>query len=86
MDERRMKKIFAEVGFGNDTFFSTEFEEGENEYRVPRFILPDKIRDVYLRLWIFKSTYILSTRDGFKASKKDRNKLKMLFGIGGEQA
>lgn len=23
-----MKKVFAEIGFGNDSFISTEFEEG----------------------------------------------------------
>lgn len=34
-----MKRIFAEIGFGNETFLSTEIEEGENEYRIPEFIL-----------------------------------------------
>ena len=38
-----MKKVFAEVGFGNDSFFSTEFEEGDDEYRIPKFIKPSKI-------------------------------------------
>lgn len=33
-----MKKVFAEIGFGNDSFLSTEFEDGEEEYRVPKFI------------------------------------------------
>mgnify|MGYP001571949032 len=44
-----MKKVFAEIGFGNDTFLSTEFEEGESEYRVPKFVLPNKIHDLYFR-------------------------------------
>lgn len=79
-----MKKVFAEVGFGNDSFLSTEFEDGESEYRVPRFILPDKIHSLYLRFWVFKTVIVLSTNDGFEIKKKDRNKLKILFGIGGE--
>lgn len=38
-----MKKVFAEMGFGNGTFLSTEFEEVENEYRIPKFVWPTKI-------------------------------------------
>lgn len=34
-----MKKVFAEIGFGNDTFLSTEFEEENSEYRVPKFVM-----------------------------------------------
>ena len=79
-----MKKVFAEMGVGNGSFFSTEFEEGENEYRIPRFILPDKIDGYYLRFWIFKTVFILSTNHGFEMKKKDRNKLKILFGVSGE--
>lgn len=79
-----MKKVFAEIGFGNETFLSTEFEEGESEYRVPRFVVPKKIRDFYFRFWIFKTVFILSTNRGFEMKKKDRNKLKILFGISGE--
>ena len=80
-----MKKIFAEVGFGNETFLSTEVEEGTNEYRVSRFVMPDKIRDFYFRFWIFKTVFVLSTADGFMMAKRDKNRLKILFGIGGEQ-
>lgn len=78
-----MKKVFAEIGIGNSAFLSTEFEEGEREYRIPKFVVPEKIRDFYIRVWLFKTMIILSTRDGFKMQKKDRNKLKLLFGIGG---
>lgn len=79
-----MKKVFAEIGFGNDTFLSTEFEEGNNEYRVPKFVIPSKIHGYYFRVWIFKNVWVLSTNNGFGANKKDRNKLKVLFGISGE--
>ena len=79
-----MKKVFAEIGLGNGTFLSTEFEEGDNEYRVQKFVIPNKIQGCYFRIWIFKNVFILSTNEGFKINKKDRNKLKILFGISGE--
>ncbi|MDP2665091.1 MAG: DUF3977 family protein [bacterium] len=81
-----MKKVFAEIGLGNDTFLSTEFEEGESECRVPKFVLPKKIHGLYFRFWLFKTVFILSSNHGFEIKKKDRNKLKILFGIGGENA
>jgi hypothetical protein len=79
-----MKKIFAEVGFGNETFFSTEIEEGDSEYRIPRFAKPPKVNSYYLRFWIGKTVFIFSTNNGFEIKKKDRNKIKLLFGISGE--
>ena len=78
-----MKKVFAEIGFGNGSFFSTEFEEGVEECRVPKFILPKKIKGFYFRFWIFKKVFILSTNDGFKIQSKGGNKLKILFGVSG---
>ena len=80
-----MKKYFAEVGFGNDTFLSTEIEEGDKEYRIPKFIKPHKINGYYLRFWIFKKVFIFSTNHGFEINKKDRNNLKILFGVSGEE-
>jgi len=81
-----MKKVFAEIGFGNDSFFSTEFEEGEEEYRIPKFVLPKKIKSLYFRFWIFKTVFVLSTNHGFEIKKKDGRKIKVLLGISGEQA
>ena len=78
-----MRKMFAEIGVGNDTFLSTEFEEGDIEHRIPRFIMPDKITEIYFRFWIFKKVFILSSKNGFKMMTKDRNKFKILFGIAG---
>lgn len=78
-----MKKIFAEVGIGNETLFSTEFEEGENEYRVPKFVLPKKVESLYLRIWIWKTVYIFSTNNFFEIKKKSRNTFKLIFGISG---
>ena len=79
-----MKRVYAEVGFGNDTFLSTEVEEGNHEDRIQGFILPEMIKGVYLRFWIFKRVLIISTNDGFEINTKERNKLKILFGISGD--
>ncbi|MBP6855816.1 MAG: DUF3977 family protein [Candidatus Pacebacteria bacterium] len=78
-----MEKVFAEIGFGNDTFLSTEIENGDDEYRIPKFVKPRIISGCYLRFWVFKTVFILSTNSGFEIKKKDRNKLKILFGISG---
>jgi len=75
--------INAELGFGNAAFFSTEIENNDGEYRIPKFILPKKIKGCYLRFWIFKKVIILSTDTGFKVTNKDRNRFKILFGISG---
>lgn len=79
-----MKKVYAEIGFGNDTFLSTEIEEGESEYRIPKFYVPLKIKGFYFRFWIVKKVFIFSTNNGFEITNKDRNKLKIIFGISGE--
>ena len=78
-----MKEIFAEIGFGNATFLSTEVEEGKKESRVSGFKIPAKIMGVYFRLWIFKKTLIISTLNGVELVKKKKNKFKLLFGVRG---
>ncbi len=79
-----MKKVYAEIGFGNDTFLSTEIEEGDTEYRISRFITPKKVNEFYLRFWAFKKVLIISNMQGVKIKAKSKNKLKILFGIGGD--
>tara|TARA_Y100000034_G_C6870661_1_gene397455 strand:+ start:97 stop:342 length:246 start_codon:yes stop_codon:yes gene_type:complete len=78
-----MKEIFAEIGFGNDSFLSTEIEEGKREYRVKGFFIPNKVEGFYFRFWIFKRVFVLSTLNGFEIRGKGRNKFKILFGIRG---
>jgi len=79
-----MKKIFAEIGIGNKTLLSTEIEEGEKEYRIKGFILPEKIKSIYFRFWLFKKVFIISYPNGLEIKNKDRNKFKILFGVAGE--
>lgn len=78
-----MEKVYAEIGFGNETFLSTEIEKGDGEYRIPRFIRPKNIDTYYFRFWIFKKVFVLSTKNGFELKNKNKNKFKILFGIGG---
>ena len=76
------QKIFAEIGFGNQSFLSTEVEQGRKEYRINKFIIPEIVNGFYLRVIIFGTTIILSTYDGFKI-KKQNKRFKFLFGIEG---
>jgi len=79
----RKIKLFAEIGLGNPTFCNTEIEKGEREHRVPKFITPPKIEGFYLRIWIWKRVFVISTKSKFSLSRKDRVKFKILFGIEG---
>ncbi len=74
-------KIFAEIGYGNSSFCSTEIEKGKFEHRVKGFLLPPKIKGLYLRVWIGKRVFALSSNRFFNMAKKDRFKFKFLFGI-----
>ncbi len=81
--EESMKKVYSEIGFGNESFLSTEFEEGKKEYRVNKFIFPIILKEVYIRLWIFNFTLSISFFEGISFKKKDRFKFKFLLGFGG---
>ncbi len=71
--------MFAEIGFGNKTFLSTEIKEK----RINKFIKPNKVRGIYLRIWILNRVLILSTFDGISFDKKSKNRFKLLFGVEG---
>ena len=80
-----MIKIFAEMGIGNNSFFSTEIEKGELEHRVKHFLIPPKIEGVYLRIWIYKRVFAISTNRFFNTTKKSKIKFKLIFGIEGRK-
>jgi len=79
-------KIFAEMGIGNETFFSTEIEKGKLEHRVKGFLIPPKIDGIYLRLWLWKRVYAISSNRFLNSTYKGRVKFKFIFGIEGERA
>jgi len=78
-------KIFAEIGFGNISFCSTEIETKRFEHRVKKFIIPPKIDGVYLRVWIGTRVYAISSNRLFNTTKKDRTNFKFIFGIEGSR-
>ncbi len=78
-----MVEIFAEIGFGNETFCSTEIEKGKLEHRIRGFVIPPKIRGVYLRFWIYDRVLVLSTRNMISWQKKSKKRVKILFGVEG---
>lgn len=75
-------KIFTEIGIGNQSFISTEVERGEREHRVRGFIRM-RVRAIYLRLWVGRTAYILSTKRGFETMPKNRKAFKLLLGFEG---
>jgi len=77
------EKIYAEIGFGNESFLSTEIEQVNREFRIKKFIIPRNIESLYFRVWILKKVFELSSENGFSITKKNKNKLKILFGISG---
>ncbi len=79
-----MINIYSEIGIGNSSLVSTEFEDGDREYRTPRFIIPTNISGLYVRLWIGRNVYILSSNHGFEITHKERKRFKAIFGISGE--
>ncbi len=79
-----MKKVFSEIGFGNSSFFSTEFEKGKKEVRVKKFILPEKIKEFYFRIWVARRVLVISFFQGISFKKRENAKFKFLIGVGGE--
>ena len=73
-------KIYTEVGFGNPTFISTEIEVGDIEWRVPGWKV-EKIKEIYIRIWIGKKVLIMSSEDGIKIQNKNRNNFKTIMGF-----
>lgn len=78
-------KIFAEIGIGNKSFCSTEIEKGKLEHRIKGFLIPPKIKGFYLRVWIGKIVFAISSNRFFNKQIKKRAKFKLLFGVEGEK-
>jgi hypothetical protein len=78
-------QIFSEIGYGNDSFCSTEIEKGKYEHRIRGFVIPKNIEGIYLRIWIWKKVFVISSKNGFSLNSKDRVKIKFLFGFEGSR-
>ncbi len=78
-------KAYTEIGFGNETFISTEIEYPDgSETRQRGFLRCMKVNGVYARLWLGKKVFILSSREGFVSQRKNRSAFKALIGISGD--
>lgn len=79
-----MLKKYVEFGIGNRWLVRTEYElDDGSEYERKGIDRPKRITSIYIRIWIGKYVFILDTFEGFKRSKKTRNKLKIVLGISG---
>lgn len=81
----RKETIFTEIGLDFDNHkwglgVSTEMETAYSEIRKNGFSKM-KIREIYLRIWLFKRVFILSSKEGIKSNFKNRNNLKIVIGI-----
>lgn len=75
---------FTEIGIGNPTFINTEVEYADGtETRNPGFVRFSKLQSLYLRVWLGKKVYVLSSNQGFSIKRKPRTAFKVLFGISG---
>lgn len=73
---------YIEFGIGNRWLLRTETElDDGTEYEEKGIVRPVRFQSLYLRLWIGKTVLILDTKEGFKCSRKDRKKLKIILGI-----
>ena len=78
------KQIYVEIGFGNQSFLSTEIETQDREYRINRFIKPKNIEGIYIRIWLLKKVLVVSTANGISLNRKNQNRFKFIFGIQGD--
>jgi hypothetical protein len=77
-------KQYVEFGIGNAWCVRTELEQAdgtETELKGMRSFR--QIEGLYLRFWIGRTVWILSSNEGFKTTSKNRRALKLLFGISG---
>jgi hypothetical protein len=76
-------KIFTEIGIGNDTFINTETEYPNGKEERTSGFVKMKLKAIYLRIWIGKRVLIIASNEGFKLTKKSKNKFKFLLGFEG---
>jgi len=77
-------KQFVEIGIGNMWWVRTEVENSDGtEYEV-RGVRPfSRVEGIYFRFWMGKTVWILSSNEGLKMTKKNRQAFKLVFGISG---
>lgn len=78
-----MKK-YVELGIGNTWIIRTELESEDGcETEVKGISMPKRVKSLYLRVWINHTVIVIDSTEGFKITKKDKRKFKMLIGLFG---
>ena len=73
---------FIEFGIGNKWLIRTETELSDGtEFEEKGIVRPIKLQSLYVRVWLGKTVVILDLKEGFKKTKKNRNEVKIIFGI-----
>lgn len=73
---------FIEIGIGNKWFVRTETELNDGtEFETKGIVRPIQCQSIYLRVWIGNKVYIYDSKEGFKKTEKNRNEIKIIFGI-----
>ena len=74
-------KTYSEIGIGNPTLISTEFESPDGtEIRCQGFHIK-AISEIYLRIWLKRTVLILSTKEGVKIKFKNYRAFKLILGF-----
>ena len=73
-------KYFAEVGYGNTNWISTEIENGSSEYRLNELVIK-KITSFYIRIWMGKRVLAIGMPFEFVVKSKMKSDFKIVFGI-----
>ena len=78
-----MKK-YVEIGIGNTWIIRTELESEDGyETEVKGISMPNKVKSLYLRVWINYTVIVIDSTEGLKITKKNKRKFKILIGIFG---
>ena len=74
-------KTYSEIGIGNPTLISTEFEYPDGtETRHQGFHIK-AISEIYIRIWLKRTVLILSTQEGVKIKFKNYRAFKLILGF-----
>ncbi|WP_218094560.1 DUF3977 family protein [Paenibacillus solanacearum] len=73
---------YIEFGIGNRWLVRTETElEDGSETEARGIVRPILYHSFYFRIWVGKTVWIWSSKEGFKKTAKSRHAFKLIFGI-----
>lgn len=78
-------KRYIEIGIGNRWFIRTETEYDDGTESEQKGIVHlSKVQGIYLRVWLGRTVFIVSSDKGLTKMKKKRATFKLVVGISGE--